>query len=85
MSNVNLERLKAEEAELEAQMLGKPAVPTSTPDTTELTTQEELEAAKAMEEIIVQPSETPDVVVEPVPEKKKRENWKHRFTDFKQN
>lgn len=72
MENVQLERLKAEEAQAEAQAFGNPTVeehPQEAPATEAATEQKD-----PMEEIILpaQPEE-----------KKKRTNWKHRFTSYK--
>lgn len=88
-----LERLKQEEAELEAQMLGNPTepeAPVAPTEEEELTasTPEELEAAEVMEGIIVPPSSEEDQLDDDElevsqPQKPKRINWKKRFTNYK--
>lgn len=101
MSNEQLERLKAEEAELEAQlaaqaqMLGDQSEDSQEPE--DLTTdddgivasEEELEAASAIEEIIVHPTDESEDLSdetsydneepEDQPQKAQRTNWKKRF------
>jgi len=67
-----LEKLKAEEAEAEAQMLGTIIAPT--------------EPIIPPEEVVeVVPEIVPEVIPEPTsqPEKKKRTNWKHRWSTYK--
>ena len=88
-----LEKLKQEEAELEAQMLGNPTQPEPEEDPDVAATdegiqqsEEELEAAEFMEQTIVAPQDQdePEDQEEPEPpQKPKRTNWKKRFTNYK--
>ena len=94
-----LEKLKQEEAELEAQMLGNPTEPQQ-PEEPEATTvddglertEEETAADEYMMDTIT--SDQPDPMQpefpedleepeEPQPQKPKRTNWKKRFTNYK--
>ena len=98
MSNEQLEKLKAEEAELEAKMLGTPSDPETAEATTEELevtprTEEELEADEYMMDTItgdqsepepaLDPEPEPVVTQEPSPQKPKRVNWKKRFVNYK--
>ena len=92
-----LEKLKQEEAELEAQMLGNqtPEEPevSATEDTGIERTEEEAAADEFMMDTITgesdepeeQPEtyEEPEIPEEPQPQKPKRTNWKKRFTNYK--
>lgn len=85
-----LEKLKQEEAELEAQMLGNPTEPVATTEVEEgvQQSQEELEAADYMEGVITGEEESKETTVsspsdQPEPQKPQRINWKKRFTNFK--
>jgi len=78
-----LEKLKQEEAELEAQLtqkLGDPVEPTATTveDGIQITP-EEKEAAEFIQEIVIPPAQ--DTPEQPAPVK--RTNWKKRFTGYK--
>lgn len=87
-----LERLREEEAALEAEMLGNQ---TPTEETQEVSateaegieqSTEEQEAAQFIEEIVTEPYSEPEedeVELDVQPQKKSRTNWKKRFTNYK--
>jgi hypothetical protein len=86
-----LDRLKAEEVELEAahkaQMLGNPEDTSAATGDVILETAEQLEADEVMGNIIVPPSSEDDFEEADVdivqPQKQTRTNWKKRFTNYK--
>jgi hypothetical protein len=93
-----LEKLRAEEAELEAQMLGNPSVPTEPEEPVEDTyvspeapteegierTEDEVAADEFMMDTITQSDESEEPYEpEPQPQKPKRTNWKKRFINYK--
>lgn len=93
-----LEKLKAQEAELEAQMLGNQEPEEAASATQEEgveQTQEELEAAEYMEENIREgegtmeeqsyEEESEEFVPEPEPERKPRTDWKKRFVGLQKS